>query len=146
MVLTSRYGPLRKAAIMGSVRSCQAFFVVMSHGRPHRGGPLSFARSGSSGTPTDQARLRAMQRFSQLGAAQGAAGDEEQRHKATSIALGAIVPNLVASGDHPQARACFSAAWRSWNQRPNRRSAPRATLPRRIEVSANLLQRGVTTG
>ena len=54
---------------------------------------------------TAEARLRAVQRFGQLGTAQRAAGHEQQRHQAARITFGAIVPDVVARGDHLQTRA-----------------------------------------
>jgi hypothetical protein len=60
-----------------------------------------------------------MQRFSELGAAQRAAGHEEQRDHASRVTLGAIVPHVVARGYDLQARV-RSGGWRGRDKGSNR--------------------------
>jgi hypothetical protein len=70
-----------------------------------------------------KACLRAVQRFSQFGAAQRAAGYEQERHDAARVPLGAIVPDVVAGSDQLQTWP-RTANGRGWDERTNHRPAP----------------------
>lgn len=59
----------------------------------------------------------------ELGAPQRAAGHEQQCHQATRIPLGAVIPYVIARGNHLQARA-RSGGRRGRNQGSNRQPTP----------------------